>query len=115
MSKDTAATGQSIPPYPAAAGSARRHRLSVAARTLAGTLGAYGLTVQTTIVLSYVLVRVGMARVEAVTAATLASFAIFACIAMAAFHARSARRAWTWLAVSTTPLLLAGWVLGPAR
>lgn len=115
MSKDTAAAGQPIPPSPAAAGSARRHRLSVAARTLAGTLGAYGLTVQTTIVLSYILVRAGMARVEAVTAATLASFAIFACIAMATFHARSARRAWMWLTLSAAPLLLLGWVLGPAR
>jgi hypothetical protein len=87
----------------------------VTARALAGTLGAYALTVQVTVVLSFVLARAGMARVEAVTAATLASFAIFAAISMSAFHARSPLRAWLWLAVTGVPLILAGWALEPVR
>lgn len=91
-----------------------RQRLSVAARTLGGTLGAYGLTVQITVVLSFILVRVGMARVEAVTAATLASFAIFAVVAMAVFHAHSVVRAWIWLTGTAAVLGLSGWMLGPA-
>ncbi|WP_043974787.1 hypothetical protein [Novosphingobium sp. P6W] len=99
----------------AAAGAARRHRASVATRTLAGTLGAYGLTVQVTVVLSFLLARAGMDRAEAVTAATLASFAIFAGISMAAFHASSAGRAWVWLAMTAAPLALLGWGLGPVR
>lgn len=88
-------------------------RLAVTARTLAGTLGAYGLTAQATVVLSFVLARLGMDRAEAVIAATLASFAIFAAISMAAFHARSAIRAWTWLAATAVPLALLQWLLAP--
>ncbi|MFT4053563.1 MAG: hypothetical protein QM681_03585 [Novosphingobium sp.] len=112
MPKNNAATGQQIPPSPVAA--ARRHRLSVAARALAGTLGAYGLTVEITVVLSFILVRGGMDRVEAVTAATLGSFAIFAAVSMAVFHAHSVARAWLWLAVAAAPLVLLHWTLGPA-
>lgn len=96
-----------------AAGSARRHRLAVAARTLAGTLGAYGLTVQITVVASLLLARIGMPRVEAVTAATLASFAVFAAISMATFHAHSPVRAWLWLAGTAVPLALLQWGLAP--
>ncbi|WP_235037664.1 MULTISPECIES: hypothetical protein [unclassified Novosphingobium] len=103
MPKNTAAAGQAAPPPHAAA------------RTLAGTLGAYGLTVQVTVVLSFLLARAGMERVEAVTAATLASFAVFAAISMAVFHARSAGRAWLWLVMTAAPLALLGWGLGPVR
>lgn len=115
MPKNTAAAGQAAPPPHAAAGAARRHRISVAARTLAGTLGAYALTVQVTVVLSFLLARAGMERVEALTAATLASFAIFAGISMAVFHARSAGRAWLWLVTTAVPLALLGWGLDPVR
>lgn len=108
------ASGKSIPSSEAA-GAARRHRLSVTARTLAGTLGAYGLTVQLTVVLSYLLALAGMDRVEAVTAATLASFAIFAMVSMAVFHARSAARACLWLAATALPLALMQWGLDPVR
>lgn len=111
-----AAAGGTIPPSAsasAAPGGARHHRLAVAARTLAGTLGAYGLTVQVTVVLSFVLAHLGMDRAEAVVAATLASFAIFAVISMAIFHTRSAMRAWIWLAATALPLALAQWVLSP--
>ncbi|WP_059150988.1 hypothetical protein [Novosphingobium barchaimii] len=87
----------------------------MAARILAGTLGAYGLTVQLTVVLSFLVARAGMARVEAVTAATLASFAIFAGISMAAFHTRSAARAWLWLTITAPPLAPLDWGLGPVR
>ncbi|MEE4450837.1 hypothetical protein [Novosphingobium resinovorum] len=99
------------PPY--------RHRLAAIARplsrTLAGTLGAYGLTAQATVVLSFLLALAGMARAEAVVAATLASFAIFAGISMATFHARSAGRAWLWLAATAVPLALLQWILSPLR
>ncbi|MDR7154788.1 hypothetical protein J2W40_001603 [Sphingobium xenophagum] len=81
-----------------------RHRWSVAARSLAGTLGAYGVTALFTAALSLLLARIGMDRVEAVTAATLLSFAVFALIAMAVFHARSAVRAWIWLIGASIPV-----------
>ncbi|PNU02164.1 hypothetical protein A8V01_09820 [Novosphingobium guangzhouense] len=98
---------------PAAAVSARRHRRSVTARTLAGTLGAYGVTAQATIVLSFMLALCGMDRAEAVVAATLASFAIFALVSMAVFHTGSASRAWIWLVTASVPLAFLQWVLSP--
>jgi cytosine/uracil/thiamine/allantoin permease len=73
-------------------------------RTLAGTLGAYGLTALITMALSQLLSRTGMVPVEAVTAATLASFAIFAIASMAIFHARSVPRAWGWLILLAVPV-----------
>jgi hypothetical protein len=112
MPKNDTATGRSLPPSPVAAGGARRHRSSVAARALAGTLGAYGLTVQITVFLSLALASAGMARVEAVTAATLASFAVFAVTSMTVFHAHGVARAWLWLAATALPLALVNWVLG---
>lgn len=81
-----------------------RGRWSVAVRTIAGTLGAYGLASRVTVALSLLLTWIGMDRVEAVTAATLVSFAIFAAIAMAAFHAGSAAQAWAWLVMFAVPI-----------
>lgn len=92
---------------------AARHRWSAVSRTLAVTLGAYGLTALATAALSLLLVRIGMDRVEAVTAATLASFAIYAVIAIAASHAASAIRAWAWLLAFALPLVLALFVMLP--
>lgn len=77
-----------------------------AARVLAGTLGAYGVTVLATVALSKALIGFGMARVEAVTATTLASFALFAAVAMAVFHAPSVWRTWLWLAATAAPLAI---------
>lgn len=108
-----AAAGDPSPLPPAAPPRARRHRLAVMARTLAGTLGAYGLSVQATVVLSYVLALSGMSRAEAVVAATLASYAVFASVSMAIFHARSAGRAWLWLVAAGVPLALLQWALSP--
>ncbi|OYX65173.1 MAG: hypothetical protein B7Y88_10785 [Sphingomonadales bacterium 32-64-17] len=90
-----------------------RIRSSVLARSLAGTLGAYGVSSLFTAALSLVLARIGMDRVEAVTAATLLSFAVFALIAMAVFHARSAARAWMWLIAIAVPTGLAVLALLP--
>jgi len=90
-----------------------RDRWSVAARSLAGTLGAYGVTSLVTAALSLLLARIGMDRVEAVTTATLLSFAVFALIAVAAFHARSAARAWMWLIAIAGPPGLAVLALLP--
>jgi len=126
MPRNTVAAGQSVPPSPVATGVARRQRLAAATRalarlpfrtpvrTLAGTLGAYGLTAQITVAASLLLSRFGMTRVEAVTAATLASFAVFAVISMAVFHAHSVLRACLWLAGASVPLALLGWVMAPA-
>lgn len=108
-----AVAGNPSPPPSAAVASATHHRLEVTARTLAGTLGAYGVTVQVTIVLSFMLALCGMDRAEAVVAATLASFGIFAIFAMAIFHASSAGRAWGWLAAISVPLAFLQWVLSP--
>lgn len=92
-----------------------RHRWSVAARILAGTLGAYGVTSLGTVTLSLMLAALGMARGEATTAATLSSFLLFAIIAMAVFHADSPARAWRSLIMAAVPLALLGWLLMPAR
>ena len=92
-----------------------RNRLSVIARVVAGTLGAYGLTSLLTVASSLALSRAGMDAAEAVTAATLASFAIFAAISMAVFHARSVLRAWAWLAGVAVPLILVIWMMTSAR
>ncbi|MCW2389643.1 hypothetical protein M2333_002689 [Sphingobium sp. B11D3B] len=80
-----------------------RDRWSLLARSLAGTLGAYGLASLVTAALSLLLSQAGVDPVEAVTAATLLSFAIFAFAAMAAFHARSATRAWMWFLAASIP------------
>lgn len=88
-----------------------RPRLAVASRTIAGTLGAYGLTSLITIALSLLLARAGMAKTEAVIAATLASFAVFAVIAMAVFHAVSVTRAWLWLIGAAVSIGLAAYLL----
>lgn len=90
-----------------------RDRWSMVARSLAGTLGAYGVTSLITAALALLLARIGMDRVEAVTTATLLSFAGFALIAMAVFHARSASRAWMWLIVASVPTGLAVLALLP--
>jgi len=88
---------------PASPGADSAYRWSVAARVIAGTLGTYGVTALITVALSFLLSRIGMAKVEAVTAATLASYALFAIIAIACFHARSALRAWIGLLVLAIP------------
>ena len=88
-------------------GTQARNRWSVAARSLAGTLGTYGVSSLFTAALALFLARIGMDRVEAVTSATLLSFAVFALIAMNVFHARSATRAWMWLIAIAIPAGLA--------
>ena len=90
-----------------------RNRWPVVARSLAGTLGAFGVTSLVTAALSLLLARIGGDGVEAVTAATLLSFAVFALISMAVFHARSAARAWIWLIVVSVPTGLAVLALLP--
>lgn len=72
----------------------RTSKASLAARILAGTLGAYAVTAMLTVVTTRILIRVGADRVEAVTGATLVSFALFACLSMLAFHARRTARSW---------------------
>lgn len=95
-------------------GEAARYRWSVAARTLAGTLGAYGVTALATVALSLILAAFGMNRAEAVTAATLGSYALFAVVAMTVFHAKSALRAWLGLTAAALPLMLLARLLMPA-
>ena len=100
---------------PLHAPSLARRRWSVASRTLAGTLGAYGVTAMGTAALSLVLAALGMDRAEAVTAATLASYAVFAAIAIAVFHAASPARAWGGLLAAAAPLGLICWLLATPR
>lgn len=90
-----------------------RARLAVTSRAIAGTLGAYGLTLLAAIALSLLLALAGMDRAQAVIASALASFAIFAAIAVAVFHAPSATRAWIWLMATAIPLALMDYVLSP--
>lgn len=81
-------------------------RLSLAARVLAVTLGAYGAASLLAAALSLLLVWVGLSRPEAVMAATLASFAVYALLAIAVFHARSTVRAWVGLLLVAAPASL---------
>ena len=74
-----------------------RARWPAVLRTIAGTLGAYGVTSLATVALSLLLVRIGMGQAEALIVATLASFAMFAFIAMATFHFRGVAGVWGWL------------------
>lgn len=88
-------------------------RLAITARVIAGTLGAYGVTVLGAIALSLLLALAGMDRAQAVIASALASFAIFVAISVAVFHARSATRAWIALMVTAVPLALVDFFLSP--
>jgi hypothetical protein len=71
-----------------------RARWPAVLRTIAGTLGAYGVTSLATVALSLLLVRIGMGQAEALI---VASFAMFAFIAMATFHFRGVAGVWGWL------------------
>jgi len=85
--------------------------LSATSRTVAVTMGAYAASALVTMALPLVLLRLGMARVEAVVAASLASVLFFTVLAISAALARTATRAWLQLgavALSTLALL---WML----
>lgn len=88
-------------------------RGSMTLRVVAGTFGAYGLTSLLTVLLSFALAALGMARSEAVIAATLASYALFAGIAMAVFHARSAARASAWMGSAALLAAILCWLMLP--
>jgi hypothetical protein len=88
------------------------HRLSViaaclplASRIIAAVFGGYGLAAAA----SVAAVSLPLPRTEAVLVGMLASFAIYAGAVVWVFAVRSARRAWTGLAVAAMPLLLAAW------
>lgn len=86
---------------------------STASRTVAGTLGAYGLTYLATAALSLLLPHFGLDRVEAVYSSLIASFLIFAEIAILVFSAKTAGRAWKGLLIAAVPLALATLLLLP--
>lgn len=67
-------------------------------KTLAVTLGAFGVGALATTALSLILARLGAGRADAVTIALMAGPIICAVISLAAFHGRSVIRVWGWLA-----------------
>jgi len=97
-------------------GDTARYRLSVAARVVAATIGAYGLAALATVAVSYGLQGLfAVARTEAVVAGMLLSFLVFAVAAMAVFRARTAGRAWIGLAVAALPCAIVVLALGDGR
>jgi hypothetical protein len=80
-------------------------RLPLASRIIAAVFGGYGLAAAA----SVAAVSLPLPRTEAVLVGMLASFAIYAGAVVWVFAVRSARRAWTGLAVAAMPLLLAAW------
>ncbi|WP_420143053.1 ketohydroxyglutarate aldolase [Sphingobium sp.] len=87
-----------------------RYRVNIAIRTLAGSVGAYGVAALAAMALSRTL---PMPRVEAVTIATLIAYVVAPGVTIWAFLARG-----PWLAlmaVVIVALLLGGvgWIAGP--
>lgn len=86
-----------------------RHRVSVASRTLAATLGGYALTsALTTLLLALFM---SAPDVQGRIAALKPGFLIYLLILLWVFHARSATRAWAWLAAWTGVASALCWVV----
>ncbi|MCZ2497570.1 PepSY domain-containing protein [Xylophilus sp. Kf1] len=91
------------------------HRMSVASRLAAASLGGYALAALAASVAALALPRLTDAgRADGVMVASLSSFAVYAALALWVFHARSARRAWAGLgagaAVAVVLLGLLKWL-----
>lgn len=86
-----------------------RYRANVALRTLAGTIGAYGVAALTAVALARTL---PMARVESVTIATLIAFLVAPGVTLWAFLARGPWRAVAGVAVAALLLGGIGWMAG---
>ncbi|MBN8842073.1 MAG: hypothetical protein J0H88_02405 [Sphingomonadales bacterium] len=84
-----------------------RRWLTITSRTLAVTLGAYAAAAFITMALPLLLVRVGVARLEAVVAASLGSFLFFAIFSIGAALARTPARAWWYLVAVSLPAIAA--------
>ncbi|MFT4053346.1 MAG: DUF3325 domain-containing protein [Novosphingobium sp.] len=82
----------------------RSHRIAIASRILAASLGGYAVTSLVIVALGALLPIFGVARSSVILGATITSFPIWAGIVMAVFHARTARRAWAGLAIVGAPL-----------
>ncbi|MBB2202313.1 DUF3649 domain-containing protein [Gluconacetobacter tumulisoli] len=78
----------------------RRH-LAIAARTVAGVAGGYGVGSLVAIVAACWL---PLSRADAATAGTLLGLLAWPPVVMACFYARSATRAWTGLLLLAVPL-----------
>ncbi|WP_434405229.1 DUF3649 domain-containing protein [Sphingobium sp. DN12] len=88
----------------------RSHRIAIASRILAASLGGYAVTSLVIVALGALLPIFGVARSSVILGATIASFPIWAGIVMAVFHARTARRAWTGLAIVAATLGILIWL-----
>lgn len=87
-----------------------RYRANVALRTLAGTVGAYGVAALAAAALARTL---PMARVEAVTIATLIAYLVAPAVTIWAFLARGPLRALTGVGLAALLLGGIGWIAGP--
>ncbi len=86
-----------------------RYRVNVALRTLAGTVGAYGVAALTAAALARTL---PMARVEAVTIATLIAYLVAPAVTIWAFLARGPWRALAGVGIAALLLGGVGWIAG---
>lgn len=86
------------------------YRLNVAARALAGTLGAYAIAA----LVAFAGARLWPGdRFQAVFGPTLLAFVAMPAATLWAFLARGPGRAWVGLLLFAAALALAGWVAGP--
>lgn len=86
------------------------YRANVAARALAGTLGAYGIAS----LFAFTLARLWPAdRIEAIIPPTLLAFLVMPAVTLWAFLARGPVRAWIGLIALALLLAAIGWWAGP--
>ncbi|MGW8204970.1 ketohydroxyglutarate aldolase [Sphingomonas sp. VDB2] len=86
-----------------------RYRANVALRTIAGTVGAYGVAALAAAALARTL---PMARVEAVTIATLMAYMVAPAVTIWAFLARGPWRAIAGVALAAAALGGIAWIAG---
>jgi len=87
-----------------------RYRGNVAARVLAGSLGAYGVAAM----LAMAVARLaGGGRIDGVIAGTLSAYLAVPAVAIWAFLARGPWRAWGGVVVLVASLAGLAWMFGP--
>lgn len=104
-------------PLPAASRPAlplARYRWAVLSRSLAAIVGGYLLSASVAGALSLLLVKLGVARAEAVLDATMLALLAQAVAALWAFGCRSGARAWAGIVLPAAAFALLGWLLKAA-
>ena len=96
-----------------ASASSAAYRWQVASRCAAAAVGGFALASATSVLLAWLVVRLGWAPLaSAVHAATLVSFAVWAAVILWAFHTASLRRVWLNMVLPSLLLGALAWWLG---